>query len=326
MILKYYELDKLNPKNLFILFHGKNTGLKEEEIHKIKNKFNKKISNYDEKQIIDDEESFFDSILNRSLFDQEQIIVINKASDKILKIIEELDKKKIEDIIIILNAEILEKKSKLRNFFEKSKDKYISVAFFPDNNDILFKLANNFLNKQKISLSRENINLIIGKCNNDRKNLLNELQKISLFLISKKTISSEEISKLICLGENHSVNELINFCLAKNANRTLNILNDNNFSNEDCFLILRTMLKKTKNLLDLVKQFNNNKNLDNTINNAKPPIFWKEKEIIKQQIKYWKIDKIKKLIEEINQTELTLKKYSINSVNLISNFLLEKSS
>ena len=182
-----------------------------------------------------------------------------------------------------------------------------------------------FLKKKKITLSRENINLIISKCNNDRKNLKNELEKINLFLINKKAITNDEIFKLVNLTENHSINELINFCLAKNQKQTLNILNDNNFSKEDCFLITRTMLKKAKTLHGLINQFNANNNLDTTISNAKPPIFWKEKDIIKQQIQKWKIDNVKKLIKDINDIELSIKKYSINSINFISNFLLEKS-
>ena len=326
MILKYYELKKINLNNHFILFHGKNSGLKIEEIQKINERFKTKIINYDEKQIIEDKYKFFETILNGSLFDEGKTIIINRASDKILNIIQELDEKEIEDVYFILNAEILDKKSKLRNFFEKSKIKHLAVAFYPDTNDILFKLAQNFLVNQKITLSRENINLIIYKCNNDRKNLMNELEKIKLFLLNKKKITNEEIFKLVNLTENHSINELINYCLAKNQKKTLNILNDNNFSNEDCFIIIRTLLKKAKNLLNLVKQFNINNNIETTLNTAKPPIFWKDKEITKQQIQNWKVDKIKNLIEEINQTELSLKKYSINSVNFVSNFLLEKSN
>ncbi len=325
MILKYYELNKINSNNRFILFHGNNAGLKIEEIQKINNKFKSKISNYDEKQIIDDKEKFLENILTGSLFDESKIIIINRASDKILNIIEELNEKKIDDVVFIINAEILDKKSKLRNYFEKSKIKHLSVAFYPDNNDTLFKITNDFLKKQKITLSRENINLIISKCNNDRKNLINELEKINLFLIGKKTITNDEIFKLVNLTENHSVNELINFCLAKNLKQTLNILNDNSFSKEDCFLITRTMLKKAKILHDLINQFNTNNNLETTINNAKPPIFWKEKDIIRQQIQKWKINNVKKLIEDINEIELNIKKYSINSINFISNFLLEKS-
>lgn len=325
MILKYYELNKIKIDNNFILFHGKNSGLKIEEIQKIYNKFKSTITNYDEKQILENKEDFFEAVLNRSLFDERKTIIIHRVSDKFYNIIQELDDKEINDILFIFNADILDKKSKLRNFFEKSKTKYISVAFYPDTNETLFKLASNFLNKQGISLSRENINLIITKSNNDRKNLKNELEKIKLFLMGKKKISSEEILKLINLTENHSINELINFCLSKNQKQTLNILNDNNFSNEDCFLIVRTMLRKSKNLLNLVKQLDINNNIDNTINSAKPPIFWKEKDIIKKQMQSWKTDNIKKLIQDINQCELELKKYPINPVNFISNFLLEKS-
>ena len=110
----------------------------------------------------------------------------------------------------------------------------------------MFKLAQSFIKSEKISISNESLNLIINKCNNDRKNLLNELEKISIFSKTKKNITNEEILKLINLNENHSVNELINFCLAKNKKQTLNILNENNYSNEDVIIIIRTMLKKLK--------------------------------------------------------------------------------
>ena len=186
MILKYYELKKINSNNNFILFYGKNTGLKIEEIQKLKDKSKTKFINYDEKQIIENKDKFFETVLNGSLFDEGKTIIINRASDKILNIIEELSEKKIEHICFILNAEILDKKSKLRNFFEKSKIKHVAVAFYPDTNDVLFNLAQNFLINQKIILSRENINLVINKSNNDRKNLMNELEKIKLFLINKK--------------------------------------------------------------------------------------------------------------------------------------------
>ena len=161
MILKYYELNKIKLDNNFILFHGKNPGLKIEEIHKINNKFKSKITNYDEKQILENKEEFFETILNKSLFDEKKTIIINRVSDKFYSIAQELNEKEISDILFILNAEILDKKSKLRNFFEKSKTKYISVAFYPDTNETLFKLASDFLNKQEISLSRENINLLL---------------------------------------------------------------------------------------------------------------------------------------------------------------------
>ena len=177
MILKYYELNKIKIDNNFILFHGKNSGLKIEEIQKIYNKFKSTITNYDEKQILENKEDFFEAVLNRSLFDERKTIIINRVSDKFYNIIQELDDKEINDILFIFNADILDKKSKLRNFFEKSKTKYISVAFYPDTNETLFKLASNFLNKQMISLSRENINLIITKSNNDRKNLKMNLKK-----------------------------------------------------------------------------------------------------------------------------------------------------
>ena len=327
MILKYFELNKLNFDNTnFLLFHGKNEGYKDEEINKIINKFKVKVKKYDEKQIIDNTEEFFASNLNKSLFDDDKIIIINRSTDKIINIIEELINKNIEDIIFILNSETLDKKSKLRNFFEKSKNKLISIAFYPDNFETLIRVARQTLKEKKILLSNECISVLVNKCASDRKNLLNEIKKIELYLKDKKKITNEEVFKIINLSENHSVNELINSCLVKNQKKLFNILNDNIFSNEDCIVIIRTLLKKTKDLLNLVTQFQLNKNINATIDNAKPPIFWKDKSIIKDQIKMWSINRLKNLIIEINDIEYQIKKNSVNSINLTTNFLLEKSA
>ena len=326
MILKYFEIKKLDfQKKNFILFHGRNEGLQNEEITKLKIKINREITNYDEKQILENKQNFFDQILNGSLFDNEKIIIINRASDKIRLIIEELLEKNIKEKLIIIRTETLDKRSKLRNLFEKNKNNLVSVAFYPDTNETLFRLANNFLKEKEISLSPANINFIINKCNGDRKNLENELKKIELFSLGKKKVNEKDLLKLVNLIENHGINELIDHCLAKDKKKTLSILNENIFNSEDCIIITRTMLRKTKKLLNLINDFKENKSIEKTINNSRPPIFWKEKEITKLQIKKWSSLNIEKLISEINDAELEVKKIPNNSINLITNFLLEKS-
>ena len=325
MILKSYEIKKINLEhNKFILLYGKNEGLKNEAINDlVKNK--NEISNYDEKEILGDQVSFLENILSKSLFEKEKIIVIKRVTDKMLKIIDELSAKNFEDVIIIINADNLEKKSKLRSFFEKNK-KHICVAFYPDTDQILSKLTYNFLKEKNISISSANINLIVNKCNGDRENLLNELNKIEYFSKNGKKITSESITKLTNLAENHSVSELIDNCLAKNKKKIINILNENNFSNEDCILITRTFLNKSKKILKLSNEFKNNNDIDLTISLAKPPIFWKDKEITKQQIYEWTPENIKKLIFKLSDNELTLKKNPNNSLNFITDFILNQAS
>ena len=233
--------------------------------------------------------------------------------------------KNLEDVTIILNSDNLEKKSKLRSLFEKDK-KLICVPFYPDNNQTLSKLTYNFLNNKKISISPSNINLIISKCGGDRQTLINELQKIEYFTKNGTKINTESISKLINLSENHSISELIDNCLAQNKKKIISILNENNFSNEDCIMITRSFLIKAKKLLVLSKTFETNKNIDFTISSAKPPIFWKEKEITKQQIYKWKPKNIKQLIYALSEIELQIKKNINNSINLITDFILLQSS
>jgi DNA polymerase-3 subunit delta len=325
MILKSFEIKKIDQNiNHLILFYGKNEGLKNEAI-KILIKDKNNLLNYEEKEILDNEDNFIENVLSKSLFDPQKFVIIKRATDKILKIIEALHLKNLEDTTIILNSENLEKKSKLRSFFEKNKN-LVCVPFYPDNDQTLSKLAYNFFREKKISISSSNINLIINKCSGDRETLKNELQKIELFSKNGKQINTDNISKLINLSENHSISELVDNCLAQNKRKIVSILNENNFSNEDCIMIVRSFLIKAKKLLTLSKSFEANKNIDLTISSAKPPIFWKEKEITKQQIYKWKPKNIKKLIYTLGDTELQIKKNINNSINLITDFILNQSS
>ena len=325
MIIKSFEIKKIDQNiNNLILFYGKNEGLKNEALDVLFQDKNN-ISKYDEKEILDNENNFIENILSKSLFEKQKFIVIKRATDKIFKIIEILNSKNLEDVTIVLNSDNLEKKSKLRSFFEKDK-KLVCVPFYPDNDQTLSKLAYNFLKDKKISISSSNINLIVNKCVGDRETLINELRKIEYFSKNGKNINSEIISKLINLNENHSISELIDNCLAKNKKKIVVILNENNFSNEDCIMITRSFLIKAKKLLTLSTFFESNKNIDLTILSAKPPIFWKEKEITKQQIYKWKPKNIKILIFKLSETELQIKKNINNSINLITDFILSQSS
>ena len=324
MILKHYDILKKNIADKFILFYGKNEGHKNQIINNLL-KTTKEIFKYEEKEILVNSDAFIDKILTKSLFEKKKIILINRASDKIIRIIENIDGKEINDVSILINSETLEKKSKLRSYFEKSK-KHICIAFYPDNEQTLFKLTSDFLKKKEIKLSTININLIIDKCNGDRQNLFNELKKIESLSLTKKNLNTENISKLINLSENHSISSLIDNCLVKNKRKIINILNENNFNNEDCIQIIRVFLNKSKKILLLANDYKNNNNIDLTISSAKPPIFWKDKEIVKQQILSWSPKNIKKLIYELSELELQIKKNINNSINLIVDFLLDQSS
>ena len=168
--------------------------------------------------------------------------------------------------------------------------------------------------------------MIVSKCNGDREALSNELKKIEFFCKNGKKINSENIAKLTNLAENYSISELIDSCLVKNRRKVISILNESNFSNEDCMVITRSFIIKAKKLLALSETFEANKNIDLTISSAKPPIFWKEKEITKQQIYKWKPKNIKQLIYALSEIELQIKKNINNSIKLITNFILNHSS
>ena len=125
------------------------------------------------------------------------------------------------------------------------------------------------------------------------------------------------------MAENYSVSELVDSCLSKNRRKTINILNENNYTLEDCILIIRTFLMKSKRLLNLSNEFKKTNNIDTTILSSKPPVFWKEKEVVKQQLRSWSLNDVKKLIYKINEIELLIKKHNNNSITILFDFIIE---
>ena len=323
MIKKNFELGKLNVKNFnLFLMYGKNEGLKKEIINKHFTKnFLGQINKYDEREFIDNAETIISEILNKSLFDNEKLIIISRVTEKILNFIKELNEKEIADVKIILNSNQLDKKSKLRNYFEKDR-KLIIIPFYEDDykNSLIF--ANNFLIENKIKLSKESLSLIISRANGDRANLKNELNKILMYSYTNNKIEIEIVRKLTNISENYDVNILADNFLSKNKTIVTKILNENNYSNEDCILILRTILSKSKRLMGILEKYKNNKNIEEIISSTKPPIFWKDKENVKKQIASWNLDDLKNKIYKINEIELFVKNNSTNSLNIISDFIV----
>ena len=323
MIKKNFELGKLNVKNFnLFLMYGKNEGLKKEIINKHFTKnFLGQINKYDEREFINNAETINSEILNKSLFDNEKLIIISRVTEKILNFIKELNEKEIADVKIILNSNQLDKKSKLRNYFEKDR-KLIIIPFYEDDykNSLIF--ANNFLIENKIKLSKESLSLIISRANGDRANLKNELNKILMYSYTNNKIEIEIVRKLTNISENYDVNILADNFLSKNKTIVTKILNENNYSNEDCILILRTILSKSKRLMGILEKYKNNKNIEEIISSTKPPIFWKDKENVKKQIASWNLDDLKNKIYKINEIELFVKNNSTNSLNIISDFIV----
>ncbi len=323
MIIKSYEYQKIKKiKNNIFLLYGENEGYKNQVIKDVfVNNFKGNIERFDESEILNNFENFISSLINKSFFDESKLILISRTGDKIIKLIDELFERKITDLTIVLNATSLEKKSKLRTLFEKDK-KLVCIPFYKDDSRMLMQITNNFFKKNKIPISQEIINLIVERSSGDRINLYNELNKISFFLLNKEKVTFDEVIKLTNLAENYSISELADNCLSKNIKKINTILNENVFSVDDCILIIRTLLSKAKRLLELKKINNTKKNLEQTISDYKPPIFWKDKEIVKNQASKWSLKDTEKLIFKINDIELLIKKNYYNSLNIVSDFIL----
>ena len=322
MIIKSFELEKLKSLNFnFHLIFGNNEGIKEDIINNFYTKnFEGEILKYDEQEILNNKEEFISSLLTKSLFVSEKLIIISRATDKLINFVNEILENESIDSKIIIKCSNLEKKSKLRTLFEKEKQ-LICTPVYEDDTRSLNLVINNFLKKNKISLSQEIKNILIERSKGDRINLKNELIKLKNLSVSKNKITPEDVLKLSNLAENYSVFELSDNYLAKNSKKVSNILNENNYSSEDCILIIRTILNKSKRLLKIKNEVDNNVDINQVISGFKPPIFWKEKDIVKRQAQSWSTNEVKEIIFKINDLEALVKKNAANSMLFVSNFV-----
>ena len=322
MIIKSFELEKLTSLKFNLhLIYGNNEGIKEDIIKNtyLKN-FDGELLKYDEHEILGNKDEFLSSLLTKSLFESSKLIIVSRGSDKLTSLIAEVLENEITETKIVIKSLNLEKKSKLRNLFEKEK-KIICTPVYEDDSRSLNSVINIFLRDQKLSLSQEIKNILIERSKGDRINLKNELLKLKNLSISKNKLNIDDVIKLSNLAENYSVFELSDNYLAKNSKKVSNILNENNYSSEDCILIIRTILNKSKRLLKIRNEVDNNANIDQVISSFKPPIFWKEKDIVKRQAQSWSTNEVKEIIFKVNDLEALVKKNSANSLLFVSNFV-----
>ncbi len=323
MISKFYEIEKYKGKINYYLLYGENDGQKLDIIETNFNNFTKENTyKYSEREVLADTQIFFENLYTKSFFEKEKLIIISEITDKILGLIKEVMESKTQDVVIILLAKKLDKKSKLRNFFEK-ENKAVVVPNYEDTPQTLIIIAKKILHQNKLNLSQEYLNFIIERAQGDRINLKNELKKIIDFCRGKKKIEFNDILKLTNLSENYDASELVDNCLIKNKKKTLNILNENIPSTDDNILILKTFLYKLKRLRKLRLNLDEEKDIEKVVNSFKPPIFWKDKEIIKKQINIWKLNDIEEFIIDLNNTESLIKKNPQVSNQIINNMILD---
>ena len=181
-------------------------------------------------------------------------------------------------------------------------------------------IAVNELKKNNITLSRECINLLIEKSNSDRNNLKNEIEKIKSFSLNKKKIELEELKSIINFSGEYKSDNFINECLCGNISQYKKALSEFYSNAVNQIFLLRILANKIQRLLRMKEIESDYDNIDSLLNSSKPPIFWKEKPMIKKQLIIWNSNALKKMIQEINHTELLCKKNPQTSRAIFFNF------
>ena len=326
MLIKSYEISKKNLNSLnFFLIYGENIGLKQDiakSVLELKEKKNGKYKQleFEEEEIIKNQNNFFNLIFSGSLFDEKKVIFINRTTDKLFNLISEISKKDVEDILIFFKADLLEKKSKIRKLFEKDKN-LVCVACYQDSNFDLIKIINDEIKQTKIKLSTESINLLIERASGDRNNLRNEINKLKSFALNKQVISYDQVKELTNMARNYQNDYIVNICLNGDKKRLNKTLGENNFLLDNFFILLKIFSKKIHRLLKIKILNRSENNIDQIFNQIRPPIFWKEKEDVKKQVRLWNEKKIDLVIKKINEIELNCKKNHELATNITLDFL-----
>ena len=318
MLYKSYLIEqniKILNKN-FILFFGEKLGIKNELKKKIKieNK-NAEIITFYQEEIVKNNHLLHNEINNISLFESEKIFIIEHANDKIFELIKELSANGPTQKIYIF-SDLLDKKSKIRNYFEKSEN-LGAVACYLDNEISIKKIIINAL-KGFEGLTTQNVNLIIENSNLNRVKLYNELEKIVTFFQNKK-IDSEKLEIILDVKENNDFSLLKDAALKGDKLKTNKLLSDTIVDTESNIFYLNSINQRLNKLLEVKKNTND---LEKIIDEIKPPIFWKDKPDFIAQAKKWNKDKIKLILNKTYKLEIQIKSNSIIDKNILMKKLI----
>jgi DNA polymerase III subunit delta len=327
MIIKSYEIQKNLEKFLkynFFLLYGENEGIKKNIQEIIKNGLNKENTGIEslsvyENEILNNEEDFYNTIYSGSLFGDCKIITINNGTDKILNLIENILDKYPKNVFFIIFSEILEKKSKIRNLFEKGKNT-LCVPCYLDSDRDLQNIARNEAKKLNINISSEIVNLLIEKANGDRLNIKKEIEKIKNLYFNKQSVEIDEIKSIINFAGEYKNDDFINECLCGNITQYKRMLSEFYSNTINQVFFLRVLSNKIQRLLNMKKVEKNYDNLDNLLSSSKPPIFWKEKPMIKKQLSLWGLDDLNNIMSEMHNIEILCKKNPQISKIIFYNF------
>jgi len=328
MIIKSYELINkiVHLEKRVYLFYGENKGLKDDlknhTINFIKKNKEVEIINFNEDQLLKLNDPYYNAIQTGSLFSKTKIIIINFATNKSFDFVNFLLEKNISDVNLILVSNILEKKSKLRQLGEKSTD-IICVPCYYDTQKSLSIIMNNALRENKINISSESVNLLIENSGGDRHNLKNELEKIVAYAKNRKTVSFEEVKRLVNSQENLEIDEITTNCLCGNLTKFKRSLNFISFGNINHILLIKILSRKIEKLIQYQTAQKDYPNIDSLVNSVKPPIFWKEKPNVKKQLEIWKDKNLNELIAEINIIEGKYKQHYDVSKIILNDFIVK---
>jgi len=321
MIYKSYLVEKDNEfflKNNKVLFYGENLGLKIDFKKKIKICYSKaQFFSLFQEEILANENNFFNELFSKSLFEDTKVFFIDKADDKILKLIKEIEERENTQKIFLF-SELLDKRSKLRNYFEKSNTLQI-IPCYADNE---ISLKNILLDKLKgfTGLSAQNLNMIIENCGLDRSKLNNEINKIAVFF-ENKSIDTNKLETLLNLKINDGFDLLKDQALLGDKAKTNKLISETILENEKNIFYLSVINQRLMKLLE-VTEIAKNDNLDTAIGKIKPPIFWKDKTIFNLQARKWNKDKLKRMLDQTYEVELKIKSNSQISQGLLIKKLL----
>ena len=320
MIYKSYLAEQSKSfltENKLVLFYGENLGLKNDFKRKIFHSLKDKIIRKNQEEILKNKDNFFEEVLNFSLFGENKIFLIDDANDKFIDLLHKIEKK-IDQNKIFLFSNILDKKSKLRNYFEKSKE-LNAVACYQDNIITIKKIVQNELSSYD-NLNNENINIIAENCNLDRDKLYNEIEKVKIYFSSLK-IDTIKLKILLDLKVNEDFNLIRDEAINGNKVQINRLLSDTVLDNDRNIMYINTFNQRFYKLAEILKNMNNS-SIESIVENIKPPIFWKDKPTIINQLKKWNSKKINTVLKKSYDIELRLKSNSSINNNLLVKMLI----
>ena len=283
------------------------------------------VSKIDGNEFKDNPSILNDNISTFSMTKDKRVVLLDLTYVTINKVIENIIlntiKEKNNDFLLLIKSNNLGSKNELVRFIEKLDNGILVPCYEENSNNIKIQISRLF-NQYKLIFSPDFVSTLSSKFNSDTSINLMEIKKLESFLMDNENITEERILSIVTDNIDINLNKIIQHCSSGKIQEALFSLDKIYENSNTAISITRLFVKQFKIIETVLLAVQKGSNMSETINNMRPPIFFKDRPLLTLQCQLWSLKKVDLIFKRLIEVELKLKSNIFSNKILLSQFIL----